>query len=1224
MASDERVCVGLKKGNSVAHTLIDSGASRSLISRNKWEEWCELDCRPAILQPGFSLRSVSGHLIKTCGIGTLKVLGRELRLHVVDNMGHDLLLGIDALKALQCQICCLKQQVRLAGISFDWGKCNLDIKGVAGVQGTLEYWQSRYPGVFAGEAGVLPPTTNVKLSVDVQGHPPIRQRGYRVPLQVQEQVKAEIDKMLAQGIIQRSSSPWASPMLIVPKSDGGLRVCIDYRAVNNVSRKDASPIPNIQEIFDQLKGSTVFSVLDLKSAFWQVECEEKSREILAFTTPWGLFEPLRMQFGFCNSPPVWQRHISTIFAPHLGVYVVIYLDDIVVHSLNEEDHAKHLEEVFRLIAEYRLTLNAKKCRFFQTEVPLLGYVVGGGGIRPDPEKVRAIRQMAPPTDVKGVQRLLGMVNYYRQCIPHFADIAAPLVALTHKKVKFAWGPAQDSALAGLKEALSSEKVMSFPDNQRPYRLYCDASSEAIGGVLTQQDDQGIERPIHYFSKQLSEGQKRWATVEREAYAIIFALQKLRPYLYGATFSIVTDHRPIKNLFQTEIKNSKIQRWAVLLAEYGAPIEYCKGSTNVKADMLSRIKPLQSSSPETSSEGYWGFEEIAGVVVVEPDSTIMQLTKHLVAHSWYPGCLEIGLVGKDAWDNPYVDKAGLVELQRQMPQYGEGDEGVNDFLIQDGVLYTLSPPRGQPSFPRIVLPPELVEVVVYGVHEHIGHQGSEKTWHEVARLFKWGGMNKDVLRVVQGCELCSKYRMVKHYPESQPAPIPGAPGVAIGIDLIGPLPLSHRSNTYAIMAMDFHSGWAEARPIPSKHAKHIVDFLENEWVSRYGPPSVIQSDRGLEFSCAETQTWAKKAGVKWKFSSPYHPCTNGKIERFNGTLKKIIAKLVEGRVHDWERQLGRALWAYRSTISTVTGFSPFFLQYGRDPPTRGRRADQIPPDFEFQALLHRVNQAVSARARAAESSARVQSQNKQRLDRRPSPPTFGKNQPVLIQKINPTTFMAKYEGGFRVQRDRGAVLDLIDDRGRKKMLNKCLVKPAPQPALMGAGERSCHGNNLAGPGLSLQAPVSENSIKSSRSAFPVSTPELYILDPTSPLGNKRTSSDTLEADKVKIGTNTQMPEPLMTLENPETAPTCSPQQLSPSSAQEWASPPTPDQEAPSLAPSLDADSDDPPAVNDGHSTPPLAPDTRSGPTTRVQLKLLKGETVIPPDYTEVNSDQEDWL
>ena len=313
-----------------------------------------------------------------------------------------------------------------------------------------------------------------------------------------------------------------------------------------------------------------------------------------------------MPFGLKNAPAVFQWAMQAILGDTLGVFVLVYLDDMIVFSKDERDHKNHVKQVLRLLSDYGLVLKEAKCTFHQSELRLLGYIVSGGGIRADPVKTSAIADMSPPIDVKGVQRFLGMVNYYRQLISDWAAIAEPLTRLTRKKENFLWEVEQENSFQKLKIALTSHNVMAHPDIHKPFKLYTDASDVAVGATLVQLDENKIERPVQYVSRFFRGSEKAWSTIEKEAYAIVYALTKLRPYLYGAKFVIYTDHKPLKSLFLSEVKNTKIQRWSSLIAEYAAPIEHYKGKLNIRADMLSRI-PNRTDDPmenATADDAEW--------------------------------------------------------------------------------------------------------------------------------------------------------------------------------------------------------------------------------------------------------------------------------------------------------------------------------------------------------------------------------------------------------------------------------------------------------------------------------------------------------------------------------------------------------------------------------------------------------------------------------------------
>ena len=433
------------------------------------------------------------------------------------------------------------------------------------------------------DSSILPP-----MKIITTG-PPICQPAYRTPLLKRTVINTCIDDMLQQGIIRRSVSPWASPVTLVPKKDSTPRFCIDYRKLNAVTVPDRYPLPLVQSILDDIDGSTVFTTLDLNSAYWQVPMDEESIPKTAFRCHRGLFEFLRLPLGLRNGPATFQRIMDSVLGDLIGTVCLVYLDDIVIYSTTVTEHAQHLQLVFDRLRAAGLRLKASKCQFGLSQIKLLGFIVTDKGIATDPAKVEVIQNLPPPSSVKAVRTFLGM-TYYRQFVPNYAQVAEPLTHLLRATVKFQWGPEQDMAFLHLKRLLVSSHVMAPPQVDKPYKLFTDACNYAIGGILVQDDENGVEKVIQYVSHALSPSQRKYATIEKEAYAVIYCINKLRPYLYGAEFVVYTDHRPLKSLFTKEFQNTHIQGWAVLLAEYGCKIEYRKGAHNIRADMLSRIEP----------------------------------------------------------------------------------------------------------------------------------------------------------------------------------------------------------------------------------------------------------------------------------------------------------------------------------------------------------------------------------------------------------------------------------------------------------------------------------------------------------------------------------------------------------------------------------------------------------------------------------------------------------
>lgn len=454
-------------------------------------------------------------------------------------------------------------------------------------------------------------TTNISdFEINTEGKPPIRLKPYRCPWSQKKILEEHIQSMLDAGVIVPSTSPYSFPALLVPKPEcrtqpgvQKFRFCVDYRRLNQQTKKNNYPLPNISDLMDSLNGSKVFSSLDLRSGYWQVKLKDSDREKSAFITHCGLYEFVKMPFGLCNAPAAFAQIMQTALGDALFKHALCYLDDIIVHSKDIESHLIHLQDVFNRLEKAGLKLKASKCQFLCDELAFLGHIVSAKGVHVSPEKVAAIARLPPCDSAKSVRGFLGMAGYYRKFIPNMAEIARPLTQLTKKNSKFNWTEECQRAFDTLKQKLTSAPVLAFPSNKLPFVVYTDSSAFAVGSILAQTDENGDERVIQYASQQLNDTQSRWSASEREAYAIIVALNRFRQYLLGNRFTLYSDHMPLRSLFTADMKNARIQRWAVILSEYDMDIKYKKGST-MKADFLSRIPPIENNpAPDIDENKY---------------------------------------------------------------------------------------------------------------------------------------------------------------------------------------------------------------------------------------------------------------------------------------------------------------------------------------------------------------------------------------------------------------------------------------------------------------------------------------------------------------------------------------------------------------------------------------------------------------------------------------------
>ncbi|CAM4547400.1 unnamed protein product [Lepidochelys olivacea] len=442
-----------------------------------------------------------------------------------------------------------------------------------------------YAPTFSATPGL---TERAYHSIDPGNAHPIRVQPYRVSPQAKTAIEREIQDMLQMGVIRPSESAWASPVVLVPKPDGEIRFCVDYRKLNAVTRPDNYPMPRTDELLEKLGRAQFISTLDLTKGYWQVPLDESAKERSAFITHLGLYEFNVLPFGLRNAPATFQRLVDGLLAG-LGEYAVAYLDDVAIFSDSWADHLEHLQKVLERIREAGLTVKAKKCQIGLNRVTYLGHQVGQGTISPLQAKVDAIQKWPVPKSKKQVQSFLGLAGYYRRFVPHYSQIAAPLTDLTKKKQPNAvqWTGKCQKAFNKLKATLMSDPVLRAPDFDKPFLVTTDASERGVGAVLMQKGPDQEFHPVVFLSKKLSERESNWSVTEKECYAIVYALEKLRPYVWGRRFHLQTDHAALKWLHTVKETNKKLLRWSLALQDFDFDIQHISGASNKVADALSR-------------------------------------------------------------------------------------------------------------------------------------------------------------------------------------------------------------------------------------------------------------------------------------------------------------------------------------------------------------------------------------------------------------------------------------------------------------------------------------------------------------------------------------------------------------------------------------------------------------------------------------------------------------
>ena len=845
---------------------IDTGATRTVLNErtyNKLSAKLELKSTKAILS------TYTGEEIPVSGEVMIPVKYQNQQHHlpamVVKSSGPNL-LGRDWLQV----------------IKLNWN----NVFSIQEDNPQLQKMLDVHKDVFGEGLGTLK-GTEAKIYVD-PGAAPKYMKARPVPYALKAKVEQELDRLQSEGIISPVEfTEWAAPIVPVVKQDGSVRICGDYKStVNQVSKLDNYPIPKTEDLLATLGGGNKFTKLDMSQAYQQLLLDEDSKKYTTINTHKGLYHYNRLPFGVSSAPGIFQCTMENLLQgiPH----VVVRVDDILVSGKDDPDHLANLEMVLSRLSTAGLKLRLAKCLFMQPEVTYCGYVINGDGIQPVAAKVDAIKNAPEPRDVSQLRAFLGMLNYYHRFIPDAATVLEPLHQLLRKGTNWQWLEEQQIAFEKAKELLQSAELLVHFDPRKELILASDASDYGVGAVLSHKMEDGSERPVGYVSRSLNDAERNYSTLEKEALAIIFGVKKFHQFLYGHSFTIKTDHKPLEGLLN-EKKGiptqaaPRIQRWALTLAGYEYKISYKAGQTNGNADALSRLPlPVMPNAVPLPGETILLMEHMEGTPV--HSGQIKEWTKR------DPVLSQVLRFTLQGW--PTTNSS--VELN---PFFSKKTE----LSVEDGCVLWGA---------RVVVPPQGRSKILTELHE--AHPG-ESRMKALARSYVWWpGMDQDIVKEVKRCDKCQSHQRAPAEAPLHPWEWPGLPWSRLHIDYAGP----YKGEMFLVV-VDAYSKWLDVHCMKSTTSTATIEKLR-EIFATHGLPATLVSDNGSNFSSSEFEEFMKKNGIKHVKVAPYHPASNGLAERAVRIFKEGFEKMEGGSV---KTKLSRFLLSYRTTPHSTTGVPP---------------------------------------------------------------------------------------------------------------------------------------------------------------------------------------------------------------------------------------------------------------------------------------------------------------
>lgn len=821
-----------------------------------------------------------------------------------------------------------------------------------------EKYQSDISGIFEEFSDLFTDeltkatTVTTQHKINLTDNTPVNIRPYPMSPDKKKILYEQVQEMLEAGVIESSTAPYSSPPVIVERPNKKPRFCVDYRKLNEKTQDEASTLPKIYETIKDFGDATIFTLLDLKSGYWQVPMHPDSKPYTTFTTPDGAaYQFTVMPFGLKTAPSTFQNLMARdVLTGYLHHFVQVYLDDIIVYSPNIKQHKTDLKLVFERLRIHNLKISPEKCIIATDELDYLGHHIQGTLTLPQQKHVLAVQNFPAPATKKQLQSFLGLCNWIREYVPRAAQLTIPLTNLLRKDVKFKWTAECQNAFETLKQTISQPLELHRPNFKKRFYLQTDGSLQGISGVLFQYDEQGNRNVVSYASSSLSNAEKKYHINEIECLAIVTFIKKYKIYLEDKPFTLRTDNRSLLWLDKNKDAKTKLTRWSLLLQEYSFNMEHCPGKENELPDFLSR-------NPENN-------EEREGL---DLERMFPPEYRNFKNHHEYDNLQQ--LLVSDLQDDVILAQQQSRRIQQNIRkwQYIEenGAEGQSDrnfhanHKYHEGIFW-----RTHQGLDKIVVPNNKIKQVIKHFHDEqqASHPGRDETVRTITRKYHWRNLQRMVADYINKCLICKSVKGRQLQPSAPfKAHTPTKNFEMLSIDILGPYQESRtHKNRYIIMVEDVFSKWVEAKAYTEVKSKQVVKFLEDEVIARYGVPYCIISDNGGHFNSAHYKQWCLRNNIQVSYTAVYHQRANP-IERRVQEFKKVLRTLMYRKpTNTWDQYINRALYVLRTRRNAATNFTPSQMVLGYEMPQPG---EWNLPQYQNEREVHNAETHADRQQRA---------------------------------------------------------------------------------------------------------------------------------------------------------------------------------------------------------------------------------------------------------------------